>query len=99
MNSLRQQCRVAFVLYVVGDVREESALGLQLFNILERALEPQMRFMRADSETVKHQNVQTAQPVNCRGRDLAQVCRVSKVIETIGNDGQASMDHLKRRDL
>src|SRR2546425_13333017 len=77
------------------NVCEISALGLQLFNVFKRALQPQMRFVGTNPQTVKHQHSQIAQAFDGCRRNLTQISCVGKVIEAIRNHGQAAVNNFK----
>src|SRR5215471_14742142 len=81
------------------DVSEVSAFRLQLFDIFKSTLQPKVRLMRADAQTVEHQHFQTAQSVHSRGRYLAEVGRVRKVIEPVRNHRQPAVNYFQRRDF
>ena len=57
-DSVRQNLRIAFVLNVMRNVREEGSLRLQFVDVRKRLFEPQMCFVRADAQTVERQNFQ-----------------------------------------
>src|SRR5437588_10745907 len=80
LDSTWQQRRVSRVLDVVRDVREVSPARLQLFDVRERALQPEVRRVRSDAEAVEHERVEAAQKVERGGRNLAQVCGVCEVV-------------------
>ena len=46
---------------------KESALRLQFFDILQRAVQPEMRLMRANAQAIKHQHLQIAQAFDGAG--------------------------------
>src|SRR2546423_1598993 len=56
-----------------------------------------MRFMRTNAQTIKHQDFQVAQAFDRRRRNLAEISRVGKIVEAIGNDGQATMNYFEWR--
>src|ERR1043165_3619074 len=72
LDPFGQQRRVARVLDVVGDVREVCTARSQLADVFERALQPEVRRVRAQAPAVEHERVQVAQQVERPGRNLAQ---------------------------
>src|ERR1051325_2734127 len=87
------------MLDVVGDVSKESPPRLQLIDILERLINPQMCWMFSETQTIEYEHVQTLQRVDRRRRNLAEIRQVSKVVKTISHHRQATMNHFQRRDL
>ena len=87
------------MLDLVCYVREISPFGLQLCDVFERTLQPQVGLMRADAQTVEHQYFQIAQAFNGCRRNLAEIRRVSKIVEPVGDDRQAPMDNFERSDF
>src|SRR5215471_7156471 len=81
------------------NVREVSSLWLQLFDVLQRALQPQVRLMRANAQTIEHEDFQTAQAIECCGRNLAEVRRVGKIVEPVSNYRQTSVNYFQRGNL
>jgi hypothetical protein len=57
LNSLRQSRRIARVFNVMSDVSEERPARLQLLDVFQCFIHPQMSRMLVESQTVKHQNV------------------------------------------
>ena len=98
-DSIRQKLRVAFVLHIMCDVGKESALRLQFCDILQRAIQPEMRLMRANAQAIKHQYFQIAQAFDGAGRHLAQVRRVREIVETISHYRQAPVNHFQWCDF
>src|ERR1043166_9820359 len=87
------------MLDVVGDVSKESATRLQLVDILERFVDPQVCRMFLETEAIKHEHIQASQRVHRSARNLAEIRQVREVIKTIGHHRQASMNHFEGRDL
>src|ERR1044071_6960789 len=75
---------------------KESSSRLQLLDILERFINPQVRRVFPEPQAVEHQHVQTFQRVECSARNLAQIRQVSKVVETISHHRQTTMDYFER---
>src|ERR1051326_278457 len=84
------------MLHFMRDVRKVSALRFQLFDIFQRAFQPKVGLMRANTQAVEHQHFEIAETFNGRGRNLAQVSGVSKVIEAIRDHRQASVNDFQR---
>jgi hypothetical protein len=57
LNSCRQSGGVARMLDVVGDMSKESSAWLQLVDIRERFINPQVRRMFSKAQAVKHKRV------------------------------------------
>src|SRR5215208_2491059 len=87
------------MLDVVSDMSKESSSRLQLLDVRERFIDPQVRWVFLEPQTVQHQHVQVSQRVDCSARDLAQICQVSKVVETIRHHRQTAMNDFERRYL
>src|SRR5205807_8179063 len=58
-----------------------------------------MRRMFFESQTVEDQYIEATQSVDCRRRNLAQVGRVSKIIEAISDDRKPAVNYFERRYL
>src|SRR2546430_3720171 len=56
LNSIGQQLRIALVLHLVRDVREVGSFGFQLFDVFQRAFQPQMCCMRSEEHTSELQS-------------------------------------------
>src|SRR5215212_10822976 len=97
LDARGQQLGVAGVFDVVCDVREVGAARAQLFDVGERALQPEVRRVRGEAQAVEHEHVQVAQQFERAGRYLAQVGRVGEVVEAVGDDGQPPVDDLDGR--
>src|SRR5215213_2645775 len=87
LNSGRQPGRVATVFDVVRDMREEGPARFDLLNVFERSIDPQVRRMFFETQTVEHKHVETLQGVNGFRRYLAEIGRVRKVVEAISHHG------------
>ena len=81
------------------DVREVGSFGLQFFDVFQRAFQPQMRCMRANTQTIEHQYFQITQAFNRSGWNLTQIRCVSKIIEAIGDDRKPAVNYFERRYL
>src|SRR2546427_8686146 len=99
LNSIGQQFRIALVFHLMRDVREVGSLGLQFFDVFQRAFQPQMRCMWANAQTIEHQYFQITQAFHRSGRDLTQISRVSKIIEPISDYRQTPMNYFEGCDL
>lgn len=87
------------MLDVVGDMSKESSPRLQLFDVRERLINPQVRWMFSKAQAIKDEDVQTLQSFDCRGWNLAEIRQVSKIVEAIGHHRQTTMDYFQGRDL
>src|SRR5260370_42348410 len=87
------------MLYVVRDMSQIGAPRFQFRDVFQRALQPEMGWMGANSQTVQHQDIQALQAIDGRRWYLAQVGRVSEIVEAICNHGQPAVDHFERSDL
>src|SRR2546428_11595201 len=99
LNSIGQQFRIALVLHLMRDVREVGSLGLQFFDVFQRACQPQMRCMRANAQTIQHQYFQITQALHRSRRNLTQIRRVSKIVEAVGDYRQTAMNYFEGSDL
>src|SRR5687768_10060801 len=84
---------------VVRDVRKVRALRLKLLYILQRLLDPQMRRMFPETQTIKDQHIEVLQGIDRRWRNLTQIRQISKVVKAISHHRQATMDHFEWRYL
>src|SRR5215831_11071766 len=84
------------MLHFMRNVREVSSLWPQLLDVFQRALQPQVRLMRANAQTIEHENFQTLQAVDGCGRNLTEVGRVSKIVEPVSNYRQPPVNYFKR---
>src|ERR1043165_825727 len=78
---------------------KESSARLQLIDVRERLINPQVRRVFSKAQAVEDEHVQSLQCFDCRGRNLAEIRQISKIIEAIGHYRQATMNYFQRRDL
>src|SRR5882724_5226746 len=98
LNIRRQSRRVTRVLHVVSDMRQVSASGFDLLDVLERFVQPKVRWVLFESQAVKHKRVQTAQLIHSLRWNLAKVSCIRKIVEAVSHYGQTAVDDLQRRD-
>ena len=98
LNTRRQSCRVARVLHVVSDMSQVGASGFDLLDVIERFVQPKVRWMLFESQAVKHKRVQTAQLIHGFRWNLAEISCIRKIVEAVSHDGQTAVDYLQRRD-
>src|ERR1044072_2045394 len=87
------------MLDVVGDMSKESSTRLQLLDVRERFINPQVRWMFSKAQAVEDEHVQSLQRFNRRKRNFAEIRQVSKIVEAIGHHRQTTMNHFEGRDL
>src|SRR5262245_11970171 len=83
---------------VVGDVSKESSARLYSIDVLERFIDTQMCRVFSESQTIKHQHIQVLQCIDRDFRNIAEICQVSKIVETISHHRQTAVNHFQRRD-
>src|SRR5437660_6643190 len=81
------------------DMREVGSFGFQLFDVFQRAFQPQMRCMWANAQTIEHQYFQITQAFHRSGRDLTQIRRVCEIIKAVSDHRQAAMNYFEGCDL
>src|SRR2546422_667948 len=99
LNCRRQSRGIALVLHVMRDMSQVSSSWLQLFNVLERFVHPEMSWMFLKSQAVKHKDVETAQLIHCVRRNLAEVSCICEVIQSVSHHRKPSVNNLQRRNL
>jgi hypothetical protein len=99
LDAAGKERRVARVFDVVGDVRQVRAARAQLFDVIERAFEPEVRRVRLDPQAVYDERVEAAEQLFRAVGYLAQVCQISEVVEAVAGDGEPAVDDLDRRDV
>src|SRR6185295_1971616 len=72
---------------------------LYLIDIRERLIDPQMCRVFPETKTIKHQHVQALQRIDSDRWNLAEICQVSEIVETISDHRQTTMNHFQRCDL
>src|SRR4026207_1420901 len=80
-------------------MREESAPRFYLVDKFQRAIDPEVCRMLAETKTVKHEHVEILQRVDRFGRYVAEIREIGKIIEPIGHPGEPAVDYFQRRDL
>jgi len=87
------------MLDVVSDMSKERSARLQLIDVRERFINPQVRRMFPKAQAIQNECVQPLQSFDGRGRNLAEIRQVSKIVEAICHYRQTAMNHFERRDL
>src|SRR5215831_647635 len=80
---------------VMSDMSKERLAWFQRFHVFQRSLEPQVRLMRSYAQTVEYQEFEVTQALERGRRNFAEIGCVSKVIKTIRDHRQPSVDHLQ----
>jgi len=87
------------MLHFMRDMREISSRRFQFLNVLQRFFQPQMSFVWTDAQAIEHQHFQIAKAFNRRWRNLTQISCIRKIIETIRDHRQPSVNYFQRSDF
>ena len=86
------------MLHVVSDMSQVSSPGFDLLDVLERFVQPKVRWVLFESQAVKHKRVETAQLIHGFRWNLAEISCIRKIVEAVGHHGQTAVNYLQRRD-
>src|SRR4029453_344338 len=76
---------------------KKRATWLYLLDVHERFIDPQMRWMLAEAQTIEHEYVEISQRVDRLRWNLTQVRQVRNVVEAISHSRQPAVNHFERR--
>lgn len=99
LHPRRQQSRVALVQNIMIKMREKCPSRVYPLDVIQRLVQSQMSRMRLDTDAVEYEHIKVLQTVDRLIRDEIKIGGICKIIESICNDRQLSMDDLERRDL
>src|SRR6266581_3695900 len=80
----------------MGHVREICSARFQFGDVSERLIEPQMRRMLLEPQTIEHQYVKTAQPIHRVRWNLTQIRSIGKIVKAVSHHRQTAVNQFQR---